>query len=68
MPRLNVGVPVLLIRNLDIPRLRNGIWLQITHLGPNVVEATVMIDIRRRESVLIPRLPIIPKDLSSQLK
>ncbi|GBM30818.1 hypothetical protein AVEN_52611-1 [Araneus ventricosus] len=27
-----------------------------------------MTDIGRRESVLIPRLPIIPKDLSSQFK
>ncbi|GBN14615.1 hypothetical protein AVEN_233553-1 [Araneus ventricosus] len=67
-PRLNVGVPVLLIRKLDIPRLRNGTRLQITHLGPNVMKATVMTDIGRRESVLIPRLPIIPKDLSSQFK
>ncbi|GBN62688.1 hypothetical protein AVEN_159741-1 [Araneus ventricosus] len=63
-----VGVPVLLMRNLDIPRLRNGTRLKITHLGTNVVKATVMTDIGRRESVLIPLLPIIPKDLSSQLK
>ncbi|GBO32417.1 hypothetical protein AVEN_65743-1 [Araneus ventricosus] len=67
-PRVNVGVPVLLIRNLDIPRLRNGTRLQITHLGRNDVKATVMTDIGRRESVLIPHLPIIPKDLSSQFK
>ncbi|GBO21083.1 hypothetical protein AVEN_123454-1 [Araneus ventricosus] len=31
--RLNVGVPELLIRNLDVPRLRNGARLQITYLG-----------------------------------
>ncbi|GBN70246.1 hypothetical protein AVEN_204483-1 [Araneus ventricosus] len=67
-PRMIVGVPVLLIRNLDIPRLRNGTRLKITHLGTNVVKATVITDIGRRESVLIPLLPIIPKDLSSQLK
>ncbi|GBN47142.1 hypothetical protein AVEN_271181-1 [Araneus ventricosus] len=67
-PRLKVGVPVLLIRNLDIPRLRNGTRLQFTHLGTNVVKATVMTDIGRRESRLIPRLPITPKDLSSQFK
>ncbi|GBN50199.1 hypothetical protein AVEN_64017-1 [Araneus ventricosus] len=67
-PRMIVGVPVLLIRNLDIPRLRNGTRLTITHLGTNVVNATVMTDIGRRENVLIPRLPVIPKDLSSQFK
>ncbi|GBN18206.1 hypothetical protein AVEN_271355-1 [Araneus ventricosus] len=67
-PRMIVGVPVLLIRNLDIPRLRNGTRLKITHLGTNVVKATVMTYIGRRESVLIPRLPITPKDLSSEFK
>ncbi|GBL84483.1 hypothetical protein AVEN_117231-1 [Araneus ventricosus] len=67
-PRSNVGVPVLLKHNLDIPRLSNGTRLQITHLGPNVMKATVMTAIGRRESVLIPRLPIIPKDLSSQFR
>ncbi|GBN13463.1 hypothetical protein AVEN_171522-1 [Araneus ventricosus] len=67
-PRLIVDVPVLLIRYLDIPRLRNGTRSQITHLGPNVAKATVMTDIGRSESFLIPRLPITPKDLSSQFK
>ncbi|GBO31670.1 hypothetical protein AVEN_135360-1 [Araneus ventricosus] len=67
-PSLNAGVPVLLIRNLGIPRLRNGTRSQITHQGPNVVKATVMTDIGRRESILIPRLPIMPKDLSSQFR
>ncbi|GBM88183.1 hypothetical protein AVEN_198849-1 [Araneus ventricosus] len=67
-PRLNAGVPVLLIRNLDIPRLRNGTRWQITHQCPNVMKATVMTDIGRRESILIPRLPIMPKDLSSQFR
>ncbi|GBN40529.1 hypothetical protein AVEN_120920-1 [Araneus ventricosus] len=67
-PRLNAAVPVLLMCNLDIPRLRNGTRSQITHLGPNVTKATVMTDIGRKESLLIPRLPIIPKDLSSQFR
>ncbi|GBO25644.1 hypothetical protein AVEN_18678-1 [Araneus ventricosus] len=67
-PSLNAGVPVLLIRNLDIPRVRNGTRSQITHQGPNVMKATVLSDIGRRESILIPRLPIMPKDLSSQFR
>ncbi|GBN13313.1 hypothetical protein AVEN_126786-1 [Araneus ventricosus] len=67
-PRLIVDVPVLLIRNLDIPRLRNGTRSQITHLGPNVMKDTVTTDIVRRECILIPRLPIMPKDLSSQFR
>ncbi|GBN55488.1 hypothetical protein AVEN_149064-1 [Araneus ventricosus] len=67
-PRLNAGAPVLLIRNLDIPRLRNDTRSQITHQGPNVMKATVMTDIGRRESILILLLPIMPKDLSSQFR
>ncbi|GBO14532.1 hypothetical protein AVEN_81165-1 [Araneus ventricosus] len=67
-PRMIVGVPVLLIRNLDIPRLHNGTRSQITHQGANVMKATVTTDIGRRESILIPRLPIMPKDLSSQFR
>ncbi|GBO39915.1 hypothetical protein AVEN_17858-1 [Araneus ventricosus] len=40
--RLKVGVPVLLIHNFDVLRLRIGTQLQITHLCPNIVRATVM--------------------------
>ncbi|GBN18927.1 hypothetical protein AVEN_79249-1 [Araneus ventricosus] len=66
--RITVGVPVLLRRNLDVPRLYNDTRLQIIHLGPKVVRATVMTGIARGENVLIPRIPIIPKDLPSQFK
>ncbi|GBM55663.1 hypothetical protein AVEN_6852-1 [Araneus ventricosus] len=66
--RLKVGVPVLLIRSLDVPRLCIGTQLQITNVGPNDVRVTVMTDIAGRESVLIPRIPVIPKDLPSKFK
>ncbi|GBN02527.1 hypothetical protein AVEN_226645-1 [Araneus ventricosus] len=52
--RLKVGVPVLLVRNLDVPRLRT-----VTNCTPRS---------KRRESVSISRIPIIPKDLSSKFK
>ncbi|GBO21984.1 hypothetical protein AVEN_139814-1 [Araneus ventricosus] len=45
--RLKFGVPDLFIRNLDVPRLRNGTRFQITHLGPKVVLATDMTGIAR---------------------
>ncbi|GBM09753.1 hypothetical protein AVEN_101799-1 [Araneus ventricosus] len=48
--RLKFGVPELFIRNLDVPRLRNGTRFQITHLGPKVVLATDMTGIARVES------------------
>ncbi|KAJ8715521.1 hypothetical protein PYW07_010003 [Mythimna separata] len=37
--RLKVGVPVMLMRNLDPPRLCNGTRLQVTYLGRNVIKA-----------------------------
>ncbi|GBL97543.1 hypothetical protein AVEN_162994-1 [Araneus ventricosus] len=63
--RFKVGVLVLLIRDLDEPRLRNGARLHITYLGQNVVLATVMTGIAKGESVLSLGIQIIPKDLPS---
>ncbi|GBN14635.1 hypothetical protein AVEN_39546-1 [Araneus ventricosus] len=48
--RLKFGVPKLSIRNLDIPRLRNGTRFQITPLGPKAVLAADMTGIARGES------------------
>ncbi|GBM06634.1 hypothetical protein AVEN_190858-1 [Araneus ventricosus] len=48
--RLKSGVPELFIRNLDVPRLRNGTRFQFTHLEPKVLLATDMTGIARGES------------------
>ncbi|GBN24961.1 hypothetical protein AVEN_210176-1 [Araneus ventricosus] len=48
--RLKFGVPELFIRNLDVPRLRNGTRFEITYLGPKVALATDMTAIARGES------------------
>ncbi|GBO03318.1 hypothetical protein AVEN_42485-1 [Araneus ventricosus] len=66
--RLKIGVPVLSMRNLNTKRLCNGVRLQITHLGSNIVRATLLTGIARGENVLIPRIPIIPTDLPFQFK
>ncbi|XP_045536286.1 uncharacterized protein LOC106720810 [Papilio machaon] len=66
--RLKVGVPVLLMRNLDAPRLCNGTRLQIKHLGHNIITCTIMTGMAKGENVLIPRIPIIPTDLPFQFK
>lgn len=65
---LKVGVPVLLMRNLDAPRLCNGTRLQISELGRNIVRATILTGAAKGESVLIPRIPIIPHNLPFQFK
>ncbi|UYV67627.1 hypothetical protein LAZ67_5001401 [Cordylochernes scorpioides] len=60
---LKVGVPVILIRNIDPPRLCNGTRLCITQMGTNVLQARILTGSFRGEEVLIPRIPIIPNDL-----
>ncbi|UYV72473.1 hypothetical protein LAZ67_9003287 [Cordylochernes scorpioides] len=58
-----VGAPVILIRNLDPPRLCNGTRLCITRMGTDVLQARTLTGSFRGEEVLIPRIPIIPNDL-----
>lgn len=66
--QLKVGVPVLLMRNLDAPKLCNGTRLYITTLGKNVIGASILTVAAKGENVLIPRIPIIPNDLPFQFK
>jgi len=61
---LKVGVPVLLMRNLDAPRLCKGIRLRFTELGRHIVKATILTGEAKRDNVLIPRIPIIPNNLT----
>ncbi|GFW19364.1 ATP-dependent DNA helicase [Trichonephila clavipes] len=65
---LKVGVPVLLMRNLDAPRLCNDTRLRITKLGRHIVKATILTGEAKGNNVLIPRVPIIPNNLPFNFK
>ncbi|XP_061385321.1 uncharacterized protein LOC133320740 [Danaus plexippus] len=65
---LKVGVPVLLMRNLDAPRLCNGTRLRVTELGRHIVKATILTGEAKGDNVLIPRIPIIPNNLPFNFK
>ncbi|XP_036320433.1 ATP-dependent DNA helicase pif1-like [Rhagoletis pomonella] len=65
---LKIGVPVLLMRNLDAPRLCNGTRLCVTETGRNVIKATILTGAAKGDSVLIPRIPIIPNNLPFEFK
>ncbi|RVE40790.1 hypothetical protein evm_014558 [Chilo suppressalis] len=66
--RLKIGVPVLLMRNLEAPRLCNGTRLQIKQLGRNTIRAIIMTGMAKDEEILTPRIPMIPTELPFQFK
>nr|XP_034194992.1 uncharacterized protein LOC117611167 [Osmia lignaria]XP_034195335.1 uncharacterized protein LOC117611500 [Osmia lignaria] len=65
---LKVRAPVMLLRNLNPPKLCNGTRLRVKVLHRNVIEATVFTGCARRDSVLIPRIPLIPSEYPLHFK
>ncbi|XP_036341751.1 uncharacterized protein LOC118751090, partial [Rhagoletis pomonella] len=65
---LKVGSPVMLIRNLNAPKLCNGTRVIIKKLTPNLIEATIISGKFKGEDVLIPRVPMISNDLPFEFK
>lgn len=65
---LKIGTPIILLRNINPPRLCNGTRLAVKRLMPNVIEATILNGKSKGEDVLIPRIPIIPTDMPFDFK
>ena len=56
--KLKVGVPIMILRNLDPPRLCNGTRAVVTHMYRNCIAVRIMTGAARGEIALIPRIPM----------
>ncbi|KAL6501224.1 hypothetical protein OROHE_024871 [Orobanche hederae] len=61
---LKIGVPIMLMRNIDHSSgLCNGTRLIISRLGEHIIEARVLNGISAGKEFLIPRLSLTPSDI-----
>ncbi|XP_049317004.1 uncharacterized protein LOC125779778 [Bactrocera dorsalis] len=65
---LKVGSPIILLRNINPPKMCNGTRLAIKKLMPNLIEATILNGKAKGDNVLIPRIPMIPTDMPFNFK
>ncbi|XP_069171785.1 uncharacterized protein [Procambarus clarkii] len=66
--QLNIGVPIIMLRNINQPKLCNGTRLAVKIFISNVIEAAILTGPLKGEDVLIPRIPMIPTDMPFQFK
>ena len=65
---LKVGCVVMLLRNLNPPKLCNGTRIQVTSLHDNLIRGKIISGEHFGDNVTIPRIPIIPEGYPFKFK
>ncbi len=65
---LQIGSSIMLLRNIDAPRLCNGTRLCVMSLMPHIIEAIILTGNAKGEDVFIPRVPITSTDMPFTFK
>uniref|UniRef100_A0A2M4BYH1 Putative dna helicase n=1 Tax=Anopheles marajoara TaxID=58244 RepID=A0A2M4BYH1_9DIPT len=68
MLRLKIRSTVILLRNLNRPRLCNGTRLVVKKMMKNIIETPILTGKFKGENVLLPRIPIIPTEFPIEFK
>lgn len=55
---IKIGALLILLRNLEQQRRRNGTWLVVKNVLPHFIEATIVTGCGIGDNVFIPRIPL----------
>ncbi|GBM81942.1 hypothetical protein AVEN_4095-1 [Araneus ventricosus] len=66
--QLKIGSVIILLRNLDPPKLCNETRLSAKRLLTDIIEATILTGKQKGQDVLITRIPLVPTDINFSFK